>query len=74
MSVLPLNELLSKHNLGSFYFDKFFIVIVDYSLLKLLFLLLCHGHWIRRWGIGLVVQRAKFIGSHVANCTTSSTF
>lgn len=74
MSALPLNELLSKNNLGSFYFNKFFIVIVDDSLLKLLFLLLCHGHWIRRWSIGLVVQRAKLIGSHVSNCPTSTTF
>lgn len=74
MFALPLNELLSKHNLSSFHFNKFFIVIVDHSLLELLFLLFCHCHRIRGRGIGLVVQWAKLIGPHVANSTTSSTF
>lgn len=74
MCALPFNELLSKHNLSSFYFNKLFIVIVDHRLLQLLFLLLCHSHGVRGWSIGLVVQGAKLIGSHVANRTTRSTF
>lgn len=70
---LPLNELFAQHNLGALHFDQFLIVIVDDSLFQLLLLLLCHSNWVRRGGVGLIVQGAELVGPHVSDGPTCST-
>lgn len=43
---------------------------MDHSLFQLLLLLFRHGDRVGGWGVGLVVQRAEFVGSHVSNGST----
>lgn len=71
--VLPLNQLFAQYNFGALNFDQFLIVIMDDSLLQLLLLLLCHRDWVRRRGVGLIVQWAELVGPHVSDGTTCST-
>lgn len=69
---LPLNELLAQYDLGALHRDQFLVVVVDDGLFQLLLLLLRHSNWVRRRGVGLVVQRAELVGSHVSNGSTGA--
>lgn len=69
---LPLNELFAQYNLGALHLDKFLIVVVDDRLFQLLLLFLRHGNWVRRWGVGLIVQWAELVGPHVSYGSTCS--
>lgn len=62
---LPLNELFAQYDLGTLHLDQFFVVVVDDRLFQLLLLLLRHGNWVRRWGVGLIVQWAELVCPHV---------
>lgn len=71
-STLPLNELFSQHDLSALHLNQFLIVVVNDGLFQLFLLLLCHSHWVRRWGVGLIVQWAELVGPHVSNGPTCS--
>lgn len=71
-SQLPLDELFAQHDLGALNLDQFLVVVVDDGLFQLLLLLLCHGDWVGRRGVGLIVQRAEFVGPHVSDGSTRS--
>lgn len=68
----PFDELFAQHDLRSLHLDQFLVVVVDDGLFQLLLLLFCHGNWVRRWGVGLIVQRAELVGPHVPNGSTCS--
>lgn len=71
---LPLDELLPQDDLGPFDLDQFLIIVMNDCLFQLLLLLLCHGNWIGRRGVGLIIEGAEFVRPHVSNGTTSPTF